>query len=646
MSGKPEFRKGQGIVPFGVGAIVDFPEDSLMAAGLDVWPQVSPNNILSRRAKLLNATKITDGRLQKRLSSEMGRAIKYFLSLPEAPEHSKFGNAERDEDKAYTPFVRFPTWHFCPRCRTMWQVPWNTPVGHSVDSKMRCNSSVRLYKKGKAKTCAELAPGRRPHLIPVRFAVACKAGHITDFPWQEWAHKDRENCGAGSGKLFLVSTGGSGLGGLKVVCSDCKAERTLTGAFNKGAFTKIWQNGCPGERPWLGPHATQPDCRQEPVTIQCGASNAYFAHTVNSILIPPYSQLLRRILDRPEVWEQIEAIPKVDGKLHRPLLDVLAKQNGIESNVFIQAVDEKMGQTDDDDIEETTSEQDYRAAEFNAFLGVRPPHEERLDFDILHQDIESYHDDFKRFFKHAVMIPKLRETRALVGFSRVEPAASDDKIASLSIRPQEWFPATDVRGEGIFLVLNQERITDWIKRHNEVEERTSIVNSRLIQSSRSETPRQITTAFLLLHSLAHALIRQMVFDCGYDSSALRERIYVGDTENGEMAGILIYTASGDSEGTLGGLVRQGLPDRLEKTFLAAIANSRLCSSDPLCSESEGQGVAGLNLAACHACLLLPETSCEEGNRLLDRAMMVGTASKPELGFFYELYKDKERLHNK
>lgn len=636
MSGKPEFRKGQGVVPFGVGAIVDFPDDSLMAAGLDVWPQVSQNYTPNRKAKLLSATQITDGRLQKRLSSEVGRKIKYFLSLPEAPDNFKFGLTEGDEAKAFTPFVRFPTWHFCPRCRTMHFVPWNTPVG---DSKLRCDSSVRLHEGGKAKNCAELAPKKRPYLIPVRFAVACKAGHITDFPWQEWAHRDRENCGAGTGKLFLVSTGGTGLGGLKVVCSECKASSTMAGAFNKGAFTKIWQNGCPGERPWLGPHATQPDCREEPVTIQCGASNAYFAHTVNSILIPPYSQLLRRTLDEPDLWEQIESLPLYDGKLPQQLLEVMAKQKGIESSIFIQAVYEKLGQSEDEAIEETTSEQDYRAAEFNAFLGVRPPHEERLDFDILHQDIELYHDKFKQFFKHAVMIPRLRETRALLGFSRVEPAASKDNIASLSLNPQEWFPATEVRGEGIFLVLHQTKIAEWIKLHSEVEERTAIVNSHLIQSSKSETPRQITTEFLLLHSLAHALIRQMVFDCGYDSSALRERIYVGDTEHGEMAGILIYTASGDSEGTLGGLVRQGLPDRLEKTFLAAIANSRLCSSDPLCSESEGQGVAGLNLAACHACLLLPETSCEEGNRLLDRALLIGTASKPELGFFYKLYKD-------
>ena len=104
-----------------------------------------------------------------------------------------------------------------------------------------------------------------------------------------------------------------------------------------------------------------------------------------------------------------------------------------------------------------------------------------------------------------------------------------------------------------------------------------------------------------------------------------------------MEGLLIYTASGDSEGTLGGLVRQGLPGRLESTFTAAIANARLCSSDPLCIESYGQGINGLNLSACHACTLLPETSFEEGNRLLDRALLIGTSGNQQLGLFSDVH---------
>jgi hypothetical protein len=137
-----------------------------------------------------------------------------------------------------------------------------------------------------------------------------------------------------------------------------------------------------------------------------------------------------------------------------------------------------------------------------------------------------------------------------------------------------------------------------------------------------------------VHSLAHALIRELTFLCGYGSSALRERLYCNlEAPEQTMLGFLIYTASGDSEGTLGGLVSQGTPGKLEALVAAAIRRSMWCSNDPVCVESQAQGAGSVNLAACHGCALLPETSCEEGNRLLDRALLVGTPELPEIGFF-------------
>jgi hypothetical protein len=102
-----------------------------------------------------------------------------------------------------------------------------------------------------------------------------------------------------------------------------------------------------------------------------------------------------------------------------------------------------------------------------------------------------------------------------------------------------------------------------------------------------------------------------------------------------MTGILIYTASGDSEGTMGGLVRQGKEGNLENIFVRALKNSIWCSSDPICIESKGQGPGSCNLAACHGCALLPETSCEKGNKLLDRGLVIGTPANRSLGFFSE-----------
>ena len=145
--------------------------------------------------------------------------------------------------------------------------------------------------------------------------------------------------------------------------------------------------------------------------------------------------------------------------------------------------------------------------------------------------------------------------------------------------------------------------------------------------------------FVLIHTFAHLLINQLAFECGYGSSSIRERIYCEKTSNNlGMTGVLIYTASGDSEGSLGGLVRQGTKGHIEDTIRDAIKNAAWCSSDPVCIQSLGQGPESLNLAACHNCALLPETCCECGNRLLDRGLIVGTLDNngSEIGFFKDL----------
>lgn len=148
--------------------------------------------------------------------------------------------------------------------------------------------------------------------------------------------------------------------------------------------------------------------------------------------------------------------------------------------------------------------------------------------------------------------------------------------------------------------------------------------------------------FILIHTFAHLIINQLSFDCGYGSSSIRERIYCEKSSNDlKMYGLLLYTASGDSEGSLGGLVRQGETGRIEDTILSAMENASWCTSDPVCIQSAGQGPESLNLAACHNCTLLPETCCEVGNRLLDRGTVIGTLADKEIGFFADIINDGE-----
>jgi hypothetical protein len=246
-------------------------------------------------------------------------------------------------------------------------------------------------------------------------------------------------------------------------------------------------------------------------------------------------------------------------------------------------------------------------------------------------------------FSHLALVHKLRETRALAGFTRILPP--DGSLASPRLqklildRRIDWLPAMIVRGEGIFVELDAQRMNAWMRSNPVIAERIHQLNDRYNQrrTSQGQPIRLVSPQFVLLHTFAHVIINQLAYECGYGSASLRERLYCGPTDQANpMCGVLIYTASGDSEGSMGGLVRQGVQALFESTVMRALQKASWCSSDPVCIESNGQGSENCNLAACHGCCLLPETSCEEGNRLLDRALLVGKPGKASIGFFSEL----------
>jgi hypothetical protein len=252
------------------------------------------------------------------------------------------------------------------------------------------------------------------------------------------------------------------------------------------------------------------------------------------------------------------------------------------------------------------------------------------------------HTDLDPYLERIRSVDVLRETRALRGFTRVR----DDVLklssgkALLRRQPlppvQDWLPAYVVKGEGIYFELNPARLAAWEARA-EVQARAQKITDHYgqVASQRGLQSRALLPRFVLQHTLGHLLINELVFACGYSSASLRERLYVSTVGGREMAGLLIYTAAGDSEGTMGGLVRMARPDNLRSVFASAIADARWCSTDPVCMDAgdKGQGPDSCNLAACHGCALLPETSCEEFNRFLDRGLVIGTFADPTLGYF-------------
>jgi hypothetical protein len=236
----------------------------------------------------------------------------------------------------------------------------------------------------------------------------------------------------------------------------------------------------------------------------------------------------------------------------------------------------------------------------------------------------------------------LRETRALRGFTRLrdQPLRLSEGKALLRRQPLppnlDWLPAYEVRGEGIFLELDAAAVGAWSSRPK-VARRAGLLGHAYERSRERSgaAERNISPAFVAIHTLAHVLINELIFTCGYGSASLRERLYVTHEQGKEMLGVLIYTAAGDADGTMGGLARMALPANLGPVMTTALQRATWCSTDPVCMElgEAGQGPGSCNLAACHACGLLPETSCEEFNQFLDRGLLVGTLLDRDTGLF-------------
>ena len=370
--------------------------------------------------------------------------------------------------------------------------------------------------------------------------------------------------------------------------------------------------------------------------LQRGASNLYFPKVASSILIPPFSDPLRKIVDDPHNWSILTSGVQEDGSLDETRLRLFADLKRLNFERLKEVAMQKLTGLGISD--RTESEEEYRYSEYRALL--EPSSDAEGEFVTLSQDPSLYKDDVRNYIDNIVLVEKLAETRALTGFSRINPPPYREfdrqDQSQLSLQPQEWLPAVRVYGEGIFLTLKKSRVEQWVTDEVASRYHDIIANHTRIYQILGRTPRMLPPKFFLLHTLAHVLIRRLSFECGYGSSSLRERIYCWENESKKMTGILIYTAAGDSEGTMGGLVQQGKPDRFETLLLGSIEDGMWCSSDPLCIESRGQGIDSLNRAACHACALLPETSCEEGNRFLDRAALIGTPDSPSLGFFADI----------
>jgi Domain of unknown function (DUF1998) len=611
-----EIRQSQLLSSFGPGSMVDLPDASVLIGGLDYW-KFDPKE---RR-------EISEERLSSKICEKLRDQYPDINSvkLYEPPTSNSDSNTGNVGVKAF----QFPIWFVAQTEDT-----WTSPI------------TQKVYRTRPLVPFAQLVSGKylnenrkKISVVPVRFVQACPNGHISDIDWLNFA-KHADSC-PHRYSLWLDEGGSSSdFADIFVRCEHCKVRRPFSEARLPNS---IALGLCQGNRPWLG-HNNKEECfnpeNQKPYPNRLlvrAASNAYFPQVISVISLPDSNQKLRDVVNEfyAGYLSIINDLPSLQNFRQMPALAEALKGFSDES-IFAEIQRRRSGATAPEksikevevetlltqanEIGDDAPESDFFAVKL-ALTSLSPVCQERVD--------------------RIVLVHRLREVVAQVGFTRFEPnyASIDGELnlnvqsAAIDTEPR-WFPAIENKGEGIFISFSPSAIKAWKESTPVIKRGKELVKGHqtwLKRSGRKEDDFPFPgLPYVMLHSLSHLLITTVSLECGYSASAIKERVYAGEYGYG----ILLYTGSSGSEGTLGGLVQVG--KRIESVLANALEFGRLCSNDPVCAQhkpAEAHEERFLHGAACHGCLLIAETSCEKGNEFLDRALVVNTVENQGAAFF-------------
>ena len=451
-------RRGQLISPFGVGAMVSFPRnEALMTAGLDAWTahakKQCPADWLIR---------------EERLEARLGVS---HLRLPPDHQDSGVGVQFANQD---VPFVRFPRWHYCHHCGGMEELSL-------FANRQRCKALPWPNRNCVQRT-------RTPWLMPVRFVTACPRGHIQDFPFMAWVHRGQPGEAACQLRL-LAGRSSAGLTGIKILCT-CGQSRSLGGIFDfndqkGGALHRIGCD-CQGFRPWLGEWENPPGCGEFLKVVQRGASNVYFPHVVSSIYLPLWAEAaangIVKALEDPRIWGPLSA-GLVDGKISADRCEVVASMRNLDPKELYATAQRKLDGIPEPSALMAQTEEAFRRSEYDALkTGRGAPQSDLL---VETASLSLYKSPVSTVLSHLALVHKLRETRALVGFTRILPPDGNlagPRLQRLALDQRiDWLPATIVRGEGIFVEFDTGRMDAWIGGSRVIAERVRQLNVRYNQ---------------------------------------------------------------------------------------------------------------------------------------------------------------------
>jgi hypothetical protein len=590
-----QLRRSQVIRTFGPGSMLDLPKRSVLIGGLDEWMGVD--------------REIHEPRLKQKVELVLGIPNLRLMTPP--PE----------QDDPSGPKTGLRVWEF-----PTWYIVQDIEYGQKGLFERR-----RRLVPQDALTSGKYRDENRKlqAVVPVRFVRACPSGHIGDINWYEFVHQGRTDCRR---ELWIDERGTSGdLGDVWVRC-DCKAERQMGDATNFGTYPL---GHCDGARPWLGKALTRESCSLPNRLLIRSASNAYLPQVLSVISLPDSGRDLAEVVTT--LWEFLELVENIDDLQREMRRDRVrrALQGFTEDRILAEILGRKRTGAE-------AQQRSVKSVELDTLIGTGAMIGDDSPDSIFHAEqlaqTEWYHP-WTCGLERVLLIHRLREVSALVGFTRFESSAPDIqgeldmqvKRAAIALE-QSWVPAIENRGEGIFLGFRKAAIDAWLQRPDVRARAEGLVRGFERWRSERELPqRQFPgPAYVMLHSLSHLLITAVALECGYPASSIRERIYAIDGRYG----ILLYTASPDAEGTLGGLVETGR--HITDHLAGALQAGGLCSNDPVCAQHAPEDLHEARYlmgAACHGCVLISETSCENFNEYLDRALVVPTVGDEAAAFF-------------
>lgn len=589
-----EIRMSQVVTTFGPGAMVDLPNHSVLVAGLDFWTR--------------GGTDILEPRLVEKLKQVLQvQALR--LCTPPPLQDDPTGSP------TWIDVFQFPEWFITQDVET-------------PDPKSTSRSRMLVHRNALHRGKYIDRSRKKRNVVPIRFVRACPNGHIGDIDWYSFVHHAATECRR---QLWIDERGTSGDLTETWIRCECGQERTM-------AQAAIQQNqalgNCDGARPWLGPFMKE-SCGIPSRLLIRTASNAYFPQTLTVISLPDRDETVRLAVDA--VWEYIEAVENVEElRYERKKAKVKEALAGVSDEEAFGEVRSRRGESAKED-------RPVKEAELETLIASQEEiGDDRPDGNFFARALPkaAWDRPWMAPFEKVVLVHRLREVIAQLGFTRFESAAPDTdgelemgvRRAALSREPS-WLPAVENRGEGIFLQFRPNVIEAWEKSPS-LEQRAAVLKSgfECWRAEHQGTHRRFPDlSYLMLHSFSHLLITSVSLECGYPASSIRERIYALP---GIGYGILLYTGSSDAEGTLGGLIQVGR--RIHEHVRNALELGELCSNDPVCAQHEPHNMHSrrfLHGAACHGCLLIAETSCEQRNDFLDRSLVIPTVENLGVEFF-------------